>query len=279
MNKPLFVIENLSCSYKKGPVVLKIPQLEIPRNKIIVLLGKSGFGKSTLLETLGLMNNTISEGDIKFFPGEDDRIISYKDLWFSSKLSEIARIRREHFSFIFQNTNLMPNFTAYENACLTQMISGVSFQKAKEKVREVMVEMGLGKVRESQRAVELSGGQKQRLAFVRAITADFLVLFGDEPTGNLDNYNSEELMWKLDRNIRANNGSAIIVSHNVELSMKFADVLMVLSREKRDDSFCLINNEQTFYKDHQHGTWNDYKNRPVDDIRNTIDELFKLQLC
>jgi len=279
MNKPLFVIENLSCSYKKGPVVLKIPRLEIPRNRIIVLLGKSGFGKSTLLETLGLMNNTISEGDIQFFPGEDDTMISYKDLWFSGKLSEIARIRREHFSFIFQNTNLMPNFTAYENACLTQMISGVPFLKAKEKVRDVMVEMGLEKVKDTQRAVELSGGQKQRLAFVRAITPDFLVLFGDEPTGNLDNYNSEELMWKLDGNIRQNNGSAIIVSHNVELSMKFADVLMVLSRDQKEVPFCQIRNENTFYKDYQHGNWTDYQGKPVDDIKSSIDELFKLQLC
>ena len=279
MNKPLFVIENLSCSYKKGPVVLRIPFLEIPRNRIIVLLGKSGFGKSTLLETLGLMNNTISEGDIQFFPGEDDKMISYKDLWFSGKLSEIAKIRREHFSFIFQNTNLMPNFTAYENACLTQMISGVPFIKAKEKVREVMVEMGLEKVKDSQRAVELSGGQKQRLAFVRAITPDFLVLFGDEPTGNLDNYNSEELMWKLDRNIRQNSGSAIIVSHNVELSMKFADVLMVLSRDQKEDPFCQIRNENTFHKDYQHGNWTDYQGKPIDNIKSSIDELFKLQLC
>lgn len=274
MEKPLFVIKDLCCAYRTGHEVLRIPYLEIPKGKLVILLGRSGFGKSTLLETLGLMNNTIKSGDVVFYDETNEKETSYASLWKESNLTEIARIRREHFSFIFQNTNLMPNFTAYENACLTQMISGVSFEAAKEKVKGVMGLMGLSEVPETKRAVELSGGQKQRLAFVRAITPEFLVLFGDEPTGNLDHFNSVELLSILHNNILLNRRSALIVSHNIDLSLKFADILILISKAGKDVSYCKITNEQVFIRPEKtNEPWLTQDGRAVHDMAGRIESL------
>ena len=107
MDNPLFVIKDLACAYNNGNEVLIIRDLVIPRNRFVVLVGKSGSGKSTFLETLGLMNNTIKNGDVLFFPSDNGEGLSLKKHWEVSHRQEIARLRRKYFSFIFQNTNLM----------------------------------------------------------------------------------------------------------------------------------------------------------------------------
>jgi ABC-type lipoprotein export system ATPase subunit len=272
MENPLFLINDLTCAYKRGQDVLKIEHLEIPRKKLVVLLGKSGSGKSTFLETLGLMNNTIVSGDVSFCPETGTSPLSYQALWQQKHPGEIDRIRCDHFSFIFQNTNLMPNFTAYENACLSQMIQGVSKNDAEEKVQAVMKILGLGDVPEWKHAVELSGGQKQRLSFVRAITPAFTVLFGDEPTGNLDEFNSDELMAILSDNIKRNERSAIIVSHNIELSMKYADMIILLSKPREISDFCEIIPENVYLRKKGTDDWMGNKAETIPDLREIIHD-------
>jgi ABC-type lipoprotein export system ATPase subunit len=274
MNDILFRIDELHCAYKRGSVVLKVAGLEIPRRKLIVILGKSGGGKSTLLETLGLMNNTIDRGDILFFPSREKEGISYSGLWKETRNEERSRIRRGYFSFIFQNTNLMPNFTALENACLTQMIQGISLKKANEKVRQVMSDLGLRDVPEWKNASELSGGQKQRLAFVRAITPDFTVLFGDEPTGNLDESNSDELISILKDNIVRNNRSAIIVSHNIHLSLKYADTLVLLKKTGKEGDPVELSQSCVYQRLPEEQKWKNWKNELVSDIHKEIQSIF-----
>ena len=193
---PIFSIRNLSCSYslKVEEQVLHIEKLDIPRGKIIFLLGASGSGKSTLLETLGLMNNTIAQGDIDFNTKEK---ISLPALWAANSQSQLSEVRKKHFSFIFQNTNLMENFTAYENVCLSRMIKEDATQEAVlEEAKALMrkVKLPENEVGLSSLAVNLSGGQRQRVAFVRALNAGFTVLFGDEPTGNLHSDQATEIM-------------------------------------------------------------------------------------
>ena len=275
MGKPLFVIKDLVCAYKRGYDVLRIPYLEIPQKKFTVLIGKSGSGKSTFLETLGLMNNTVKSGDVLFFPKDDKEPISIKSLWAKDKKALLAKIRRDHFSFIFQDTNLMPNFTAYENACLSQMIQGVPMGVAMEKVKSIMNTINLGDVEEWKNAVELSGGQKQRLAFVRAVTPDFSVLFGDEPTGNLDEYNSDDLMASLKSNIQKNGTSTIIVSHNVPLSVKYADVIILLTK-KDDTSNCVeIDSHHIYQRMNNTTTWIDSAQEDVPLIIENIQTALK----
>ena len=123
MENFLFDIEQLACSYDRLPEnkVLYIEKLQIPKGKLVFLVGASGCGKSTLLEALGLMNNTIAAGNIRLV--DDNKTdINLADLWVHGNEGQLTKVRKDHYSFIFQNTNLMENFTAYENVCLAGMI-------------------------------------------------------------------------------------------------------------------------------------------------------------
>lgn len=227
----IFSIQNLSCSYSLKPEeeVLHIQNLEIPKGKLIFLLGASGSGKSTLLETLGLMNNTIAGGSIDFHPGET---ISLQKLWQENDQSALAEVRKKHFSFIFQNTNLMENFTAYENVCLSRMIKeNVTQEEVLEGAKTLMrkVKLPENEVGLTSLAVNLSGGQRQRVAFVRALNAGFTVLFGDEPTGNLDEANANELFEVIKSSLNESL-TAIIVSHDINLAVKHADQIVVITK-------------------------------------------------
>lgn len=238
----LFDISNLRCSYDKNyregisKVVLEIHNLVVPRGKKIFIVGESGIGKSTILEVLGLMNNTIVPGDkTKFLfydkvGGEVDLLA----LWAMNSDDELSKFRLNHFNFIFQSTNLMRNFTAYENIALTRMIQGYSKEEAFAKTAEVLADLGLGHITDDRMAQELSGGQQQRLAFARAILPDFTVLFGDEPTGNLDSDNAVRAMDLLSSKLNKMEGSsAIIVSHDMHLSATFADMIIKIRKEGR----------------------------------------------
>ncbi len=237
----LFEIENLRCSYDKdyregvSKVILEIHRLVIPKGRKVFIVGESGIGKSTILETLGMMNRTIvPDADAKFlFYGNDDECTDLAKLWDCSD-TVLSEFRLRHFSFIFQSTNLMRNFTAFENIALTRMLQGYSMQSSFEKTREVLAELGLDHIDRTRMTHELSGGQQQRLAFARAVLPDFTVLFGDEPTGNLDSDNAVRAMELLSAKLSALEGSsAIIVSHDMHLAVSFADVIIKIRKESR----------------------------------------------
>ena len=220
----LFEIENLRCSYDKDStnkspkIVLDIRRLAIPRGKKVFIVGESGIGKSTILETLGMMNNTMvvsPETKALFYDG-DANSVDMAQLW-SQDDEALSYFRLKHFSFIFQSTNLMRNFSAYENIALTRMLQGYSQQESFERAREVLRDLGLEHINQDRMTQELSGGQQQRLAFARAILPDFTVLFGDEPTGNLDGDNAVKVMTILsDKLVKKPESSAIIVSHDMD---------------------------------------------------------------
>lgn len=237
MNK-LFEIENLRCSYDKkykegiSKVVLEIEHLSIPRGKKIFIVGESGIGKSTILETLGMMNNTIVPGDeTKFtFYGSDASDINLKQMW-KRKDKVLSDFRLKNYSFIFQSTNLMKNFTAFENIAFTRMLQGFSKFSCFQRTKKVLADLGLDHIDQKRMAQELSGGQQQRLAFARAIIPDFTVLFGDEPTGNLDAENAVRVMEILTEKLNEHEGaSAIIVSHDMHLAVTFADVIIKIRK-------------------------------------------------
>lgn len=250
----LFELHNIKCSYDKNyqegmsKCVLEIRDLIIPRGKKIFIVGESGIGKSTILEVLGLMNNTIvAADDSKFiFYDNDDKEIDLLALWSRNDDDELSKFRLNHFNFIFQSTNLMRNFTAVENIAFTRMLQGYSKQESFERSKQVLTDLGLGHIAEDRMAQELSGGQQQRLAFARAILPDFTVLFGDEPTGNLDSDNAAKAMELLSIKLNEMAGSsAIIVSHDMHLSATFADVIIKIRKEKV--SVNTVNDEVAFY--------------------------------
>lgn len=248
----LFEIENLKCSYNGGATVLEIKDLSISNGKLVVIVGLSGAGKSTLLETLGLMNNTVKNGStIKFSPKAGESY-QFENMWNYKPDNNIFEVRRQHFSFIFQSTNLMPNFTVYENICLTQMLQGKSAKDSMHSAEQFMNLLGLQEVDKSKNSYELSGGQAQRVAFVRAITPEFTVLFGDEPTGNLDEKNSWDLMRILKEKVVDRNKTAIIVSHNIDLALEFADQIIVITKP---NSHGKVEEGNIFLKDSSSNIW------------------------
>lgn len=264
MNEFLYEIKKLKCSYNHNNIVLQIDDLKIPRGKIIVILGISGSGKSTFVETLGIMNNTVHSGEISFYPQPDSPAIDLQSLWDRKNQTHISNIRNQHLSFIFQSTNLMPNFSGIENICISQLIQGLSLDEASKNARRFMHEVKINGLDISRDSILFSGGERQRIAFVRAISPDFSVLFGDEPTGNLDEFNSRELMLVI-KNIIAKTGrTAIIVSHNINLAIEFADQIYILTKHS-EDSPGVILNEHNLRKNES----NNWFNNAGNEIKNT----------
>jgi ABC-type lipoprotein export system ATPase subunit len=232
----LFQVEKLSCAYVSNQPVLETNDFYIPKRKITVLLGPSGSGKSTLLETLGLMTKTVDHETsvIKFYPTDDEEY-DLANIWADNQEADRYRIRKLYYSFIFQSTNLMANFSALENVGLTELIQNKPESEAYFNAIESLVKnLSVTSLSYSKKPFEFSGGERQRLAFARAINPEFTVLFGDEPTGNLDHFNSIKLMHFVREFItkQRENVSAIIVSHNIPLTLDFADRIIVLTKKE-----------------------------------------------
>ncbi len=233
MEQPIISIRNLICEYIKDKPVLRLRQFDLPAGKLVFIIGRSGIGKSTLIETLGLMNKTMApnpQTSVVFTPSGTDTGFELRDYWSRSN-AELAEFRRKFFSFVFQNTNLMPNFTSGENMMISLLIKGKSRAQAQSEVLRVMERISLDPAIFDKKITEISGGQRQRLAFVRAITADFTVLFGDEPTGNLDKNTADELMAFLKEQIQEKGKTGIIVSHDLYLAEKYGDIVAPITAE------------------------------------------------
>ena len=257
-----FQISKASFSYtgNVSDKVLYIENLQIPKGKVVFILGASGCGKSTLLEALGLMNNTLSGGELKFHGHPDG--IDLGGLW--NDRNGLYKVRKEYFSFIFQNTNLMESFTAYENVSLPLMIQANENQLDSYTTAEVLMrKVGLPtqSVGFDKMSFHLSGGQRQRLSFVRALNSKFEVLFCDEPTGNLDQFNAKEL-FEIIRSSISENQTAIIVSHDIDLALEYADIILCLSRDK--NGVGILRDEHAFFP----------TNQSVEVVRKTILELY-----
>lgn len=228
----MFTLENLRCGYAAGFPVLRMEGLEIPRGKLIFVVGVSGGGKSTLIETLGLMNHTTGHdglGGRVIYRAKNGETTDLLELWANQDDTILSAFRQRHFSFIFQQTNLMPNFSSGDNMLITALFAGKNREAAEAKIRQLMADINLPDRAFDAPIQELSGGQRQRLAFIRALVADFEVLFGDEPTGNLDNATARECMRLLQREIKGTERTAIIVSHDLELAAEFADMIIPIS--------------------------------------------------
>lgn len=248
--------------------MLEINALSIPINTLVFIIGRSGIGKSTFIETLGLMNKTMVEHkdtEVSFYPeASEEQAIDLQACW-SLPNDKMSKLRQNFFSFIFQQTNLMPNFTAGENMMVSGLIEHQSIAEAKSSVLEVMDQLSLDRDLFDRKITHLSGGQRQRLAFVRAITAGFTILFGDEPTGNLDRNTAEELMGILKKQIMKKHKTGVIVSHDLPLALKFADIIIPITSkvEQNGDMRGEVMQENIIYQ--QGESWYDNTNKLISD--------------
>ena len=186
--------QNIHKNYE-GLKVLKGVSLNIKQGEIVSIIGASGAGKSTLLQILGTL--TRSDKGIIEINNQTIQNLNSKDL---------SKFRNQEIGFIFQEHQLLPEFSALENVCLPYWIQQGSKKDAEIRAKEILSELGLAD-RLNHKPMELSGGEQQRVAVARALINKPSVIFADEPSGNLDSTNAKILMPEL-----AINNPYIVVS-------------------------------------------------------------------
>lgn len=200
----------------KGTIeVLTGLNLSVREGEIAVILGDSGVGKSTLLHILGTLD--VPDRGKVFIQGRDPRECS------SAELNEI---RNRNIGFIFQFHYLLPEFDALENVMMPAILRGTGREAAEKRATMLLGEVGLEE-RVSHRPAELSGGEQQRIAVARALMNAPAIVLADEPSGNLDERNSEGLHSLIQELSRSKKQTFVIVTHKKELLPK-ADQTLVL---------------------------------------------------
>jgi lipoprotein-releasing system ATP-binding protein len=186
--------------------VLKNIDLDIAAGEIVTLLGESGAGKSTLLKILATFES-FDQGEV---------FINNQNI---SQLSgnKLANFRNRHIGFVFQEKNLLPELTALENVYLPRLIHNADINVAIADAKKLLTELGLEK-RLDHKPAELSGGEQQRVAVARALINNPDIIFADEPSGNLDSKNAEnlhELFFALSKHFHQ---TLVIATHNSNLA-------------------------------------------------------------
>lgn len=187
--------------------------LHVWEGDFISIIGASGSGKSTALNIMGLLDRP-SSGEV-FLRGKDVSLL---------KDEERANLRSKVFGFVFQQYNLIPWLTAYENVELPLVFAGGKTGTAELEAR--FAEIGLGE-RMTHRPFELSGGEQQRVALLRALTNDPEIILGDEPTGNLDSATGNKILDMLVNLNKTQKKTLIVVTHDADIAEK-ADQIIVL---------------------------------------------------
>ena len=216
----LIQAEAVSREYRLGETIIRAVNevsLTVRRGEFLALLGSSGSGKSTLLSLLAGLDRPTS-GAIRV----QDRNLS------ELNAEELARYRRETVGMVFQSFNLLPRMTLEENVELPLRLAEVDRNERESRVREALERVGLGP-RKQHRPSELSGGEQQRGALARALVNRPTILFADEPTGNLDSVNGEQILLLMQEFQNSLGMTIIMVTHERPLAEKFANRIAVLS--------------------------------------------------
>ena len=198
-------------------VALDHVSIEFGKNEFTAIMGPSGSGKSTLMHTMAGLDSATSGS--AFIGDTDMSALNDKD---------ITALRRDRLGFIFQSFNLVPTLTAAENITLPTDIAGKDVDK--QWFEEVTRRLGLAE-RSEHRPAELSGGQQQRVACARALVSRPEIIFGDEPTGNLDSNSSAEVLDILRTAVDKDDQTVVIVTHDAKAA-SYADRVVFLADGK-----------------------------------------------
>lgn len=195
--------------------VLKGVDVHIKPTEVVSIVGSSGAGKTTLLTILGTLDKA-SSGEILF---DGVNITSFNE-------KKLAAFRNQYIGFVFQFHHLLPEFTALENVCIPAFIKKTSKKEAETKALELLDLLGV-KERANHKPSELSGGEQQRVAIARSLINNPKVIFADEPSGNLDSANAQnlhQLFFKLRDELKQ---TIVVVTHNETLA-NMADRKLVM---------------------------------------------------
>lgn len=209
-------VENLVKYYQTGETLVKAVdhiELEVKRGTFVAIVGRSGSGKSTLLHLIGGLDR----------PDSGKVFIEEQDI-FSLKVDHLAKFRRKKIGFIFQDYNLIPSLTVWENVVLPLGLDGRTVNE--KEVHNILELIGVAD-KKDEKPNTLSGGQKQRTAIARALVSTPAIILADEPTGNLDSQTELEVMNLLKKCVREYGQTLVMITHDQTIA-QMADVVVLV---------------------------------------------------
>lgn len=201
--------------------------LTIERGSFVALVGPSGSGKSTLLNVLGGLDR----------PTAGEVWVEGLELGKASD-KQLVRFRRDRVGFIFQSFNLLPTNEAWENVSLPLMLAGVGRKERRERAEALLTQVGLGG-RIDHRPAQLSGGEQQRVAIARSLSNRPVLIFADEPTGNLDTTTGREVLTLLQNLVRSEGVTLLMVTHDLNAA-GYADRILHMRDGKLEKDESLV---------------------------------------
>jgi len=228
-DKKMILLSDVSKIYKIGDSVVRAlnhADMYVDKGELVSVIGPSGSGKSTLMNIIGCLD-TATSGKY-FLDGQEIADYSKNDL---------ARIRNKKIGFIFQDFNLLPKLTAYENVELPLIYQGLPVSKRKEQVEDALNQIGLWD-RRDHKPTELSGGQQQRVAIARALATHPSLFLADEPTGNLDQKTGGMLLDLFHR-LNEEGNTILLITHDAKVAKEASRSIKILDghvTEAKDQS-------------------------------------------
>jgi len=216
MTEAVLRASDIHKSFRQGPVTLQVlcgVELSIAPGERAAIVGASGSGKTTLLQILGGLDR----------PSSGHVLVAGQDI---HALSEEARgaLRNRALGFVYQFHHLLPEFSALENVAMPLLVRRMDVAAARARARELLQRVGLGE-RLSHRPHQLSGGERQRAAVARALVTEPRIVLADEPTGNLDGNNAEQVFALMLELNRERGTSLVVVTHDRALAARMDRVL------------------------------------------------------
>lgn len=217
MSQPIIQINNLSKIYKTDvleTVALSNVSFKVKKGEFVAIMGPSGSGKSTLMHILGALDK----------PTKGEYLLDGENV---EKLSddELAEIRNRKIGFIFQAYNLLPRTTTVKNVMLPMAYAGIPKEERQERAIKCLEMVGLGE-RLAHTSNQLSGGQQQRVAIARALSLNPSILLADEPTGNIDSVQAEEIM-DIFKKLNDQGHTIIMITHEPDIAQNAKRVITI----------------------------------------------------